>query len=131
MGRGELTHSLPFVSPCRLTAPVYLAFPKCSVLFSGSNPFDMPNPTRIWSGRRDYELTRSLPFISPCRLATPVYLAFPKCSVLFSGSNPFKRYQIQLGFGAGEGIRTLDINLGKVALYQLSYARIAMRFPTL
>gem|GEM_PF-5565344 len=25
---------------------------------------------------------------------------------------------------AGEGIRTLDINLGKVALYQLSYARI-------
>ena len=24
---------------------------------------------------------------------------------------------------AGEGIRTLDINLGKVALYQLSYAR--------
>lgn len=26
--------------------------------------------------------------------------------------------------GAGEGIRTLDINLGKVALYQLSYTRI-------
>ncbi len=25
--------------------------------------------------------------------------------------------------GAGEGVRTLDINLGKVALYQLSYAR--------
>ena len=30
----------------------------------------------------------------------------------------------KLGSGAGEGIRTLDINLGKVALYQLSYARI-------
>ena len=28
------------------------------------------------------------------------------------------------GSGAGEGIRTLDINLGKVALYQLSYARV-------
>ncbi len=28
--------------------------------------------------------------------------------------------------GAGEGIRTLDINLGKVALYQLSYARLKM-----
>jgi hypothetical protein len=28
-----------------------------------------------------------------------------------------------INFGAGEGIRTLDINLGKVALYQLSYAR--------
>ena len=25
--------------------------------------------------------------------------------------------------GAGEGTRTLDINLGKVALYQLSYTR--------
>ena len=27
-------------------------------------------------------------------------------------------------YGAGEGGRTLDINLGKVALYQLSYTRI-------
>ncbi len=26
--------------------------------------------------------------------------------------------------GAGEGIRTLDIHLGKVTLYQLSYARV-------
>ena len=26
--------------------------------------------------------------------------------------------------GAGEETRTLDINLGKVALYQLSYARM-------
>ena len=26
--------------------------------------------------------------------------------------------------GAGEEIRTLDINLGKVALYQLSYTRV-------
>jgi hypothetical protein len=25
--------------------------------------------------------------------------------------------------GAGDGIRTRDINLGKVALYQLSYSR--------
>ena len=27
------------------------------------------------------------------------------------------------GGGAGDGIRTRDINLGKVALYQLSYSR--------
>ena len=27
--------------------------------------------------------------------------------------------------GAGDGIRTRDINLGKVALYQLSYSRVA------
>ncbi len=27
-------------------------------------------------------------------------------------------------FGAGEESRTLDLNLGKVALYQLSYSRM-------
>ncbi len=27
--------------------------------------------------------------------------------------------------GAGDGIRTRDINLGKVALYQLSYSRLS------
>ena len=26
-------------------------------------------------------------------------------------------------YGAGERVRTVDLNLGKVALYQLSYAR--------
>ena len=26
--------------------------------------------------------------------------------------------------GAGDGVRTRDINLGKVALYQLSYSRL-------
>ena len=29
------------------------------------------------------------------------------------------------GIGAGDGIRTRDINLGKVALYQLSYSRVS------
>jgi len=29
-------------------------------------------------------------------------------------------------FGAGDEVRTHDINLGKVALYQLSYARIVV-----
>ena len=29
-------------------------------------------------------------------------------------------------FGAGEESRTLDLNLGKVALYQLSYSRIIL-----
>ncbi len=28
-------------------------------------------------------------------------------------------------FGAGEESRTLDLNLGKVALYQLSYSRVS------
>ena len=30
-------------------------------------------------------------------------------------------------FGAGEESRTLDLNLGKVALYQLSYSRLRSR----
>jgi hypothetical protein len=30
---------------------------------------------------------------------------------------------LSLRFGAGEESRTLDLNLGKVALYQLSYSR--------
>ena len=31
--------------------------------------------------------------------------------------------------GAGEEIRTLDSHLGKVVLYQLSYARLLKRWP--
>ena len=31
-------------------------------------------------------------------------------------------------YGAGDGIRTRDINLGKVALYQLSYSRLGVPF---
>jgi hypothetical protein len=33
-----------------------------------------------------------------------------------------------LKFGAGEESRTLDLNLGKVALYQLSYSREATNY---
>ena len=33
-----------------------------------------------------------------------------------------------MAFGAGERVRTVDLNLGKVALYQLSYARMAAPF---
>jgi hypothetical protein len=35
-----------------------------------------------------------------------------------------------LDFGAGDGIRTHDIYLGKVVLYQLSYSRITLFAPT-
>jgi hypothetical protein len=42
---------------------------------------------------------------------------------------PFTGYagkgtEVPLQSGAGKESRTLDLNLGKVALYQLSYARI-------
>ena len=35
--------------------------------------------------------------------------------------------QLLSEFGAGEESRTLDLNLGKVALYQLSYSRFVLR----
>jgi hypothetical protein len=53
---------------------------------------------------------------------------FYKLTVLFRWiSNPLKRRNplLRRGFqnGAGEETRTLDVHLGKVVLYQLSYAR--------
>lgn len=42
-------------------------------------------------------------------------------------SNPLLGRNAPVGtLGAGEGTRTLDIKLGKLALYQLSYARVAV-----
>jgi hypothetical protein len=38
---------------------------------------------------------------------------------------PFFSLFVPVLSGAGEESRTLDLNLGKVALYQLSYSRIA------
>jgi hypothetical protein len=38
---------------------------------------------------------------------------------------------LTLKTGAGEESRTLDLNLGKVALYQLSYSRINQHETTL
>ena len=40
----------------------------------------------------------------------------------------FSRVEPRGGIGAGDRVRTGDINLGKVALYQLSYSRL---MPTL
>ncbi len=39
----------------------------------------------------------------------------------------FKHYTL----GAGNGARTRDLNLGKVALYQLSYSRIHISLSSL
>jgi hypothetical protein len=38
---------------------------------------------------------------------------------------------LPLKCGAGEESRTLDLNLGKVALYQLSYSRVSCIFGNL
>ena len=55
---------------------------------------------------------------TPCRAAR---LAPPRKKG--SRSFPYK-------YGAGKESRTLDLNLGKVALYQLSYSRIRLLHPT-
>jgi hypothetical protein len=48
------------------------------------------------------------------------------CSPLHdhSATEPYR------GIGAGNRVRTGDLNLGKVALYQLSYSRTLMRVST-
>ena len=78
-----------------------------------------------WSGRRD--CIRLTPVRRTLRvLQRRLLLGLPKASVRTNntGSHLGNAPIPHCGFGAGEGIRTLDINLGKVALYQLSYARI-------
>ena len=60
----------------------------------------------IWSGKR-VSNSRPQPW-QGCALPTEL---FPQ----------FRHYTLR--FGAGEESRTLDLNLGKVALYQLSYSR--------
>ena len=42
---------------------------------------------------------------------------------------PARRFELKK-IGAGNRVRTGDLNLGKVALYQLSYSRITMRVST-
>ncbi len=50
----------------------------------------------------------------------------PKPAKTSSGRLPKEKGKPKLPFrnGAGKEARTLDLNLGKVALYQLSYSRI-------
>ncbi len=51
-----------------------------------------------------------------CSGTNAIYLAFSRMKKGSFAGFPFE-------FGAGEESRTLDLNLGKVALYQLSYSR--------
>ena len=60
----------------------------------------------------------------PTRICNPVHNRFATAPLSGEKGKP------RLPFfesGAGEESRTLDLNLGKVALYQLSYSRIARR----
>ena len=44
--------------------------------------------------------------------------------------NKGKPEKLSRKFGAGNEVRTRDLNLGKVALYQLSYSRVANEYST-
>src|SRR5450830_379345 len=69
----------------------------------------------IWSGRR-VSNSRPQPW-QGCALPTEL---LPHG--VFTATTSYRT--CRLNFGAGEESRTLDLNLGKVALYQLSYSRM-------
>jgi len=73
----------------------------------------------IW--RRDPESNRTNRICNPGhnRFATAPTCQFPDLEEKGKHALPF------LEFGAGKESRTLDLNLGKVALYQLSYSRVS------
>ena len=68
----------------------------------------------VWSGKRDSN-SRPQPW-QGCALPTEL---FPHIEKSYERCWYFFRI-----FGAGNEIRTRDLNLGKVALYQLSYSRV-------
>jgi hypothetical protein len=72
--------------------------------------------TGLYNWRRDPESNRAK------RICNPLHNRFaiaPEHVKKGSIGFPFSKY------GAGKESRTLDLNLGKVALYQLSYSRIS------
>ena len=67
------------------------------------------------------------PFAKPIPTSTSG-VSDPSPTKPFASSLSIKRqhfYTLLFSIGAGKEARTLDLNLGKVALYQLSYSRIA------
>ena len=82
------------------------------------------SPNRAWLGcERGRNSRATLPRATLARATVPSMLSCgaPRCA-----GEPLK-----WGFGAGDRIRTGDIDLGKVALYQLSYSRAAKVPPIL
>ena len=62
----------------------------------------------------------------PTRICNPVHNRFATAPCLSLDKKGSLGFPLFLS-GAGEESRTLDLNLGKVALYQLSYSRIVRR----
>ena len=78
------------------------------------------SPLRAYRLRDNFKI-RSLDFVHDRILSTPL-LGFSTLFYHIKKEKPPDRWF--LFFRAGKGSRTLDIDLGKVALYQLSYSRI-------
>ena len=76
------------------------------------------NFSEIWSGRR-VSNSRPQPW-QGCALPTELLPHGVTTNI----------YRCIESSGAGEESRTLDLNLGKVALYQLSYSRMELYFIT-
>jgi hypothetical protein len=100
--------------------------PKIARTQKKGSPFGPPF-LLIWSGRR-VSNSRPQPW-QGCALPTEL---LPHCLLLAGASDrpfmvpcscPSEDHRTESG--AGEESRTLDLNLGKVALYQLSYSRIS------
>jgi hypothetical protein len=60
----------------------------------------------------------------PKRICNPLHNRFAIAPSTVLTKKQGKATQLSRKFGAGNEVRTRDLNLGKVALYQLSYSRI-------
>ena len=71
------------------------------------------------------QTARSWPYSSAAQWTTSsaadVAVMVVEMAVMLIGMRVFRFGWVEIG--AGDGIRTRDIDLGKVALYQLSYSR--------
>ena len=89
-------------------------------------------PSLVW--RRESELNRSKRLCRPLHnlFAIPPWVGhcngYPFFWYLERSNKKGSLQCFLILFGAGEESRTLDLNLGKVALYQLSYSRFAMYY---
>jgi hypothetical protein len=81
-------------------------------------------PSSNWSGKRDSN-SRPQPW-QGCALPTELFPLGMHADHRWSTAADFGR---RLENGAGNETRTRDLNLGKVALYQLSYSRMFLLLP--
>jgi hypothetical protein len=79
--------------------------------------------------RRDPESNRTNRICNPGHNRFAIAPSGPVPKTPLSNSDKKGKQSFPFEFGAGNEIRTRDLNLGKVALYQLSYSRIFYRLP--